>query len=93
MLKKKEQYDGFVYADGNNGADYIKIENAGEGLINLDTGHCCIVSLQAIVPTEFLTALIANKLMEHNGNINSVIDSFGWDKEYTDQLKSKVKIE
>jgi len=91
MLKKKEQFDGFVYAEGNNGADYIKIKNAGDGLIDLDTGHCCVVSIQAVVPTEFLTALIANKLMGHNWDINSVIDSFEWDKEHTDQLKAKVK--
>lgn len=90
-LKKREQFDGFVYAEGNQGGDYIKIENVGDGLIDLDTGHCCVVSIKAVVPTEFLTAIIANKFLEHNGCINSIIDSFGWNKEFTNQLKAKVK--
>ncbi|QUH21838.1 hypothetical protein [Alkaliphilus sp. B6464] len=91
MLKKKEQFNGFVYADGNNGGDFIKIENMKNGTISLKSGSCCITSIDAIVPVEFLTAILSDKMLEHNGDINSIIDSFGWSKEYKDNLKSKVQ--
>lgn len=90
MLKKRQEFDGFVYSEGNNGGDFIEIENLSNDRIKLKSGHCCIMSIDAIVPTEFLSALLSTTMLKHNNDINKVIESFGWDQKYTNQLKSKV---
>jgi hypothetical protein len=91
VLKRKNLQKGYIYADGNNGGDIIEIEEKGNGLIRISSASCCVYDLNAIVPTEFITAIINNKMLEHNGDINSVIDSFAWNAEYKDKLKSKVR--
>lgn len=91
ILKRKNLQNGYVYAEGNNGGNIIEVEEKSNGLIRIYSASCCVSSLNAIVPVEFITAIIESKILEHNGDINSVIDSFGWDTEYKDKLKSKVK--
>ena len=91
VLKKRNLQRGYVYVEGNNGGDIIEIEEKTNGLIRLSSASCCVYNINAIVPVEFITAIIGDKMLEHNGDINSVIDSFGWDDEYKGILKSKVK--
>ena len=91
VLKRKNLQNGYVYADGNNGGNVIEIEDKNNGLIRIYSASCCVSNLNAIVPVEFITAIIEDKMMEHNGDICSVIDSFGWDVDYKNMLKSKVK--
>lgn len=92
VLKRKNLQKGYVYAEGNNGGDIIEIEEKENGLIRVSSASCCIYDINAIVPTEFLTAILSEKMLERNGDINSIIDSFMWDEEYKNVLKSKVKI-
>ena len=91
VLKRKNLQNGYVYASGNNGGDIIEIEDKNNGLIRIYSGNCCVSNLNAIVPVEFITAIICDKMLEHNNDINSVIDSFGWNTEFKEILKSKVK--
>ena len=91
VLKKRNLQRGYVYVEGNNGGDIIEIEEKTNGLIRLSSASCCVYNINATVPVEFITAIIGDKMLEHNGDINSVIDSFEWDDEYKDILKSKVK--
>lgn len=90
MLKKKEAFNGFVYAEGNNGGDYIKIENKKDGLIHLEVGSSCIVLLDKIVPVEFMTGVLNNTMFENDFDINKIIDNFGWEQKFKDKLKEKV---
>lgn len=90
-LKKKEQFEGFIHAEGNNGGDFIEIEDLNDGTVSLKVGHCCVMSVDTIVPVEFLTHIITWKMLEYNNDINKLIDSFEWNKDYKDKLKSKVK--
>lgn len=91
VLKRKNLQKGYIRADGNNGGDVIEIEEKENGLIRISSGSCCVYDLNAIVPVEFITAIINDKMSEHNGDINSIIDSFKWNPEYKNILKSKVK--
>lgn len=91
MVKKREAFNGIVHAAGNNGADIVTIESLEEGMIYLSVGSSCVTMLKQAVPVEFLTGLIAQSMMDHNGDIYSVIDSFRWDQECKDQLKKKVR--
>jgi hypothetical protein len=91
VLKRKNLQNGYIYTSSNNGGDIIEIEEKDNGLIRISSASCCVYDINAIVPVEFITAIINNKMLEHNGDINSVIDSFGWSAEYKETLKSKVK--
>lgn len=88
MSKQKQHY---VFADGNNGGDYVKIIDLEDGTVILESGSCCVNSISAIVPVEFLSAILSKTMMEHNQDIESVIDSFEWSKEFKAELKAKVK--
>lgn len=79
-----------IFIEGNNGGDFVEIKKIEDGLIHLRIGHCCVMIIDKIVPVEFLTASLSEMILEHD-NINSIIDSFCWDKKYKDKLKDKVK--
>lgn len=91
MMKKKQQFDGVVFAEGNNGGDFIRIESKEDGMIRLKTGSCCVMIMDKIVPVEFLTGILQNVMFENDFDINKVIDSFGWEQNYKDELKKKVR--
>lgn len=80
----------FLRVEGNNGGDFIEIHDVGNGKINLKSGSCCVMSIDTIVPVEFLTAILSEKMMEYDGGIEAIIDSFGWDKKYKNELKNMV---
>jgi hypothetical protein len=91
MLKRREQFNGFLFAEGNNGGDFIKIQNEEEGSINLEVGSCCVMIIDKVVPVEFLTGIIQNAMFENNFDINKIIDSFRWEQNFKDELKEKVR--
>jgi hypothetical protein len=91
MMKKKQQFNGFIFAEGNNGGDFIQLENLEDGMVHLRVGSCCVPLIEKAVPVEFLTGIIQNAMFEHNGNIDEIIDSFGWNQSYKDALKKKVR--
>lgn len=91
MMKKKQEFEGFIYTEGNKGGDFIQLENLEDGMVHLKVGSCCVLLLNKVVPVEFITGIIKNAIFDHNANINEIIDSFGWSKEFQDELKKKVR--
>ena len=93
LIKKmmKKQHNGFIFAEGNNGGDFIQLENLEDGMVHLKVGSSCVLLIEKAVPVEFLTGIIQNAIFEHNGNINEIVDSFGWDKVFKNDLKKKVR--
>lgn len=90
MLKKKNEFNGFVRAEGNNGGDFIEIENLSDGKIRLKSGSCCVMSIDSIVPVEFLSAILMEKMTQNNMDIKAIINGFEWGKEFKETLISKV---
>ena len=88
--KEKEIIKDYISIEGNKGGDFVEIEDNSDGTIRLRSGHCCVISIDATVPNEFLSALLSQKMLECGNDTNKVIDSFGWDNEYKNKLKSKV---
>lgn len=82
--------DGIFEVSGNNGGDILRLRKLENDTIFLYSGHCCVTNITAIVPVEFITALISDVMLKHDNDIYAVIDSFGWSKEFKDELKSKV---
>lgn len=80
-----------ICIEGNNGGDFIAITDLGDGRIILESGSSCVRTIDAIVPVEFITAILSEAIIKYDGNINAVIDSFGWSQGFKDQLKTKVK--
>lgn len=91
MRKKREAFNGFVYSEGNNGGDFVEIESLEDGLIRLSSGSSCVSTMNQVVPVEFLTGILQKTILVHDGDIGSVIDTFGWSQEYKDELKKKVR--
>jgi len=52
---------------GNKGGDYITITQtkaqAQRSCFFIEVGHCCVVTLRAVVPVEFLTSLITKFML------------------------------
>ncbi len=80
-----------IYIEGNNGGDFIAITDLGDGRIILESGSSCVCTIDAIVPVEFITAILSEAIIKYDGNINAVIDSFGWSQDFKNELKSKIK--
>ena len=91
MMKKNQAFHGYVFAEGNNGGDFIRLENLEDGMVHLRVGSCCVLLIERAVPVEFLTGIIQNAIFEHNGNTDEIIDSFGWNQSYKDELKKKIR--
>lgn len=77
------------YAEGNKGGDYLKITKLKDNLVELEIGHCCVVSLHKIVPVEFLTGTLTN-IEIYDGGVENAIEKIGWDRVFTTGLCSQV---
>lgn len=77
------------YAEGNNGGDNISIVLLDDDRVILKVGHCCVYTIDHIVPVEFLTAALT-RAVDHEGGIAGFIESIGWNTYYTRRLIGKV---
>lgn len=60
--------------EGNGGGDYLDLQIVDGGLIKVSVGHCCVRTIDAVLPVEVLTAIISNWLVEGaNGDIEQGI--------------------
>ena len=90
-IKKQERFHGIIDVDGNKGGDVLRIEDHGDGTVHLWSGHCCVVTINKTVPIEFITAILSQVMLEHDNDVNAIIDSFNWCDEFKAELKKKVK--
>ena len=90
-IKRSESFHGVINAYGNNGGDILEIFDNCDGTINLRSGSCCVTSIDKTVPVEFLTAILSEVMLEHENDVCSVIDSFGWNNDFKAELKAKVR--
>lgn len=79
-----------LQVEGNNGGDILEITEVDDGIIHLRSGSCCVMDIDSEVPVEFITGIINKTMLEFNGDIEEIIDSFGWEKEFKNKLKDKV---
>lgn len=81
------RYD--IMLEGNNGGDVIRMNDLGDGLVKLESGHCCVYDLDKIVPVEFLTTAIYEMLMK-NGSVEGVLRNSGWSDDFVEGLLEKM---
>lgn len=83
--------------EGNNGGDFVKITQYAsqkkEDVIYLESGSCCVHSMCHQVPVEFLSVLISNVILEHNGNVHKAVKETlkGFSKDFIEGRCSKIK--
>ena len=53
-----------VWAEGNNGGDYVKITKVNDNELHLEIACCCVVIVSHKVPVEFLTNLFYDLTLE-----------------------------
>lgn len=75
-----------IHIDGNNYGDYLILEKKKNNMVYIEVGHCCVVYLRAEMPTEILTATLANTLIGDTKDWK-----LPWDEDYNNSLKKKVK--
>lgn len=90
LINKREKFHGVIRAEGYRGHDAITIHDNCDGTIRIWVGHCCVSVLDKTVPVEFLTAILTHVMLEHDNDINAIIDSFDWNDEFKTRLKRMV---
>ncbi len=80
-----------ISTSGNKGGDILDIVLRDNELLHIRSGHCCVMTIDKVVPVEFMTALLSKVMLENDNDIGKIIDSFDWSQEYKDELKKKVK--
>ena len=91
LIKKRESFHGVINATGNKGGDILTIYDNCDGTVHLWSGHNCVVSIDRIIPVEFLTAMLSQVMLQHNNDIYSIIDTFDWSEDFKAELKGKVR--
>ena len=100
----KDKNHEMIHLEGNNGGDYVTIsQSKAQGKRScffIEVGHCCVVTLRAVVPVEFLTSLLSKfMLMGSDGMGRSTDDKLSdfarevfidCSKDYTDDKLSKI---
>ena len=79
-----------MYLEGNNGADYIKIQELADGQLALEVGHCCVITLKHIIPVEWLSAVLSEAVIDTNGDIGQCLDVINWPDDFKQELKRRI---
>jgi hypothetical protein len=96
MTKKSKHLLDSIRLEGNKGGDYIEIHEREDGRIHLKVGHNCLVTIDHIVPVEFLTLILGGMTMSHNpvDLLSKLEKKYGihvWDAKYMAQLVSQIE--
>ena len=85
-----------VYVEGNNGGDFIDLEKYHEdvhdpdsNLVHLEIGNCCVRTITASVPVEFITGTLTEAVLRHGG-LREAIMALGWEEDFKRKLVSQV---
>lgn len=90
MTRKHKVDNPRISAEGNNGGDILEIELLGDNLIRLELGHCCIKTVNHIVPVEFVTAVLTQAIIQAGG-IEQAMRSIQWSPDYVERLVNQIK--
>ncbi|YAF99456.1 MAG: hypothetical protein AB3A66_30375 (plasmid) [Nodularia sp. CChRGM 3473] len=88
MNKKRTQK---IFLEGNNGGDYLNIQQKKGELVLLEIGHACVPSIAQVLPLPVITAALTKWILSHNNDIEQAIKSQGWSSEYTNKLIETVR--
>lgn len=79
-----------IYLEGNNGGDILEMEFFDDSTIRLKVVHCCVYTINHIVPVEFLTAVLTKAVVDAGGVIEAM-NAVNWPPEYLAELIAKIE--
>jgi hypothetical protein len=64
-----------IQMEGNGGGDYLdlKIVSREKGCIQVKSGHCCVTTINKILPVEVITAILSEWLIAANDDVEQGI--------------------
>jgi hypothetical protein len=90
IMKRNLALNSCINLTGNKGGDIFQVIDNQDGTIHLRVGSSCVMLIDKIVPVEFLTGIMRNVMLDNNCNIKQIIDTFGWDENFKEELKKKL---
>lgn len=78
-----------MHIEGNNGGDFLEIEPLGDNMVRLEIGNCCVRTIVARVPVEFITATLTQAVLKHNG-LRPAIMALDWPEDFKTRLAEMV---
>lgn len=84
---KKQRIITEMYLEGNNGGDYLKIEELSDSLIRVEVGHQCVARGPVVIPVEVLTSVLMDVMSD---GWEKHLHKVGWPRDFEDELKNKA---
>lgn len=78
-----------IYLSGNKGGDFFDLTIRHDKTMHLKVGHCCLNIIDAEVPVEFLTGILATAVLDA-GSVRKALFKLHWQSKYLDQLAEKI---
>lgn len=98
LVEKKKQS---FYMEGNNGGDFILLEQRGDNKLFLKIAQSCVIMFEAFIPVEFLTIVLTQAVMNTNTDLmgkeykdlpEAMMHFYGrGNLKWTEQLIKKIK--
>lgn len=92
-MKNNKRISGLA-VEGNGGGDLLDIScrHKDEDLITVSVSHCCVNTLQVVLPVEVITAVLTRWVENSNGDIEKAIESvWGGNPEHTKVLIERYR--
>ena len=88
MPRKVNNFD--FSATGNNGGDELHLRIVSQdretALVHIKVAHCCVYSIDYIVPVEFLTALLVKAMSD----IKTAVEELDWSQESKRKIADRI---
>lgn len=75
--------------EGNNYGDFTSLIPMKNDRVYLRSGCSCVITVDEIVPNEFLSLLISDCILQY-GSVTGYLESISYDDSYKQKLISKV---
>ena len=90
-IKKLRNKEKIFSIEGNKGGDFVEIQTIKDDRIYIKSGCSCVMSIDSVVPNEFLSILISDCMLKY-GSVENFIEQSNYDKEYKDELIAKIGV-
>lgn len=91
QIKKclRDSQQSKLYLEGNHGGDFVSLIPLKNDRVYLRSGSGCVVSVDSIVPNEFLSLLISDCILQY-GSVAEYLKAINYGDIYKKELISKV---
>ena len=85
-----------VYAEGNKGGDFIDLKLLSDDMLapdgnvgRLEIGNCCVKTIRARIPVEFITGMLTEAVLRHGGLCEAIM-ALSWGEDFKRKLAAQV---